>query len=46
MSLKALPVKIPEEIYDRLASLAQKMHRTKTFYASEALINYLEDLDA
>lgn len=45
MSLKALPVKIPEEMYDRLASLAHKTHRTKTFYVREALMNYLEDLE-
>jgi RHH-type rel operon transcriptional repressor/antitoxin RelB len=45
MSLKALPVKIPEEIYDRLAALASKTHRTKTFYVREALMSYLEDLE-
>lgn len=45
MSLKALPVKVPEEIYNRLANLANKTHRTKTFYVREALLNYLEDLE-
>jgi RHH-type rel operon transcriptional repressor/antitoxin RelB len=45
MSLKALPVKIPEEIYNRLASLANKTHRTKTFYVREALMHYLEDVE-
>lgn len=45
MSLKALPVKVPEEIYDRLSVLAQKTHRTKTYYVREALLNYLEDLE-
>lgn len=45
MSLKALPVKVPEEIYNRLASLASKTHRTKTFYVREAILSYLEDLE-
>jgi RHH-type rel operon transcriptional repressor/antitoxin RelB len=45
LSLKALPVKVPEEIYNRLANLAKKTHRTKTFYVREALVNYLEDLE-
>jgi len=44
-NLKALPVKIPEEIYNKLTALANKTHRTKTFYVREALINYLEDLE-
>lgn len=45
MSLKALPVKVPEEIYNRLASLASRTHRTKTFYVREAILAYLEDLE-
>lgn len=45
MALKALPVKIPEEIYNRLSILASKTHRTKTFYVREALLSYLEDLE-
>lgn len=45
MSLKALPIKVPEEIYNRLANLASKTHRTKTFYVREAILNYLEDLE-
>ena len=45
MTLKTLPVKVPEEIYNRLARLASKTHRTKTFYVREALISYLEDLE-
>ncbi|MCD6040099.1 MAG: anti-toxin [Gammaproteobacteria bacterium] len=45
MVLKALPVKIPEEIYNRLSTLANKTHRTKTFYVREALLSYLEDLE-
>ncbi len=45
MTLKALPVKVPEEIYNRLTKLANKTHRTKTFYVREALLNYLEDLE-
>jgi len=45
MSLKALPIKVPEEMYNRLDRLANKTHRTKTFYVREALMNYLEDLE-
>lgn len=45
MTLKALPVKVPEEIYNRLNNLAHMTHRTKTFYVREALNNYLEDLE-
>jgi RHH-type rel operon transcriptional repressor/antitoxin RelB len=45
MSLKALPVKVPEEMYNRLDRLAARTHRTKTFYVREALMNYLEDLE-
>lgn len=45
MTLKALPVKIPAEMYERLSALATKTHRTKTFYVREALMNYLEDLE-
>ena len=45
MALKALPVKIPEEMYNRLSALAHKTHRTKTFYVREAIMSYLEDLE-
>lgn len=45
MALKSLPIKVPEEMYNRLATLADKTHRTKTFYVREALMNYLEDLE-
>lgn len=45
MTLKALPLKVPEEMYNRLATLALKTHRTKSFYIREALNSYLEDLE-
>lgn len=45
MTLKALPIKVPIEIYNRLEILAHKTHRTKTFYVREAINNYLEDLE-
>ncbi|HSW69173.1 MAG TPA: hypothetical protein VLI69_03305 [Gammaproteobacteria bacterium] len=45
MSLKALPVKVPEDLYNRLTILANKTHRTRTFYVLEALNSYLEDLE-
>jgi RHH-type rel operon transcriptional repressor/antitoxin RelB len=45
MTLKALPIKVSEEIYNRLDRLAHMTHRTKTFYVREALNSYLEDLE-
>lgn len=45
MALKALPIKIPEEMYNRISALATKTHRTKTFYVREAINYYLEDME-
>jgi RHH-type rel operon transcriptional repressor/antitoxin RelB len=45
MGLRALPIKVSDELYDRLSNLANKTHRTKTFYVREALEHYLEDLE-
>lgn len=40
-----LAVRLPPEIEKRLAALAKRTGRTKTFYAREAILNYLEDLE-
>jgi RHH-type rel operon transcriptional repressor/antitoxin RelB len=40
-----LAVKLPEDIEARLASLAKKTGRTKTFYVREAVLEHLEDLE-
>ena len=41
---KCLPSDCPE-IEERLEELAKKTGRTKTFYAREAILEYLEDLE-
>ena len=40
-----LAIRLPDEIEKRLETLAKKTGRTKTFYAREAILNYLEDLE-
>ena len=40
-----LAIRLPAEIEQRLADMAKKTGRTKTFYAREAILNYLEDLE-
>lgn len=40
-----LAIRLPEEIEARLASLAEATGRTKTFYAREAILAHLEDLE-
>lgn len=36
---------LPEDIEQRLERLAESTGRTKTWYAREAIVSYLEDLD-
>jgi RHH-type rel operon transcriptional repressor/antitoxin RelB len=36
---------LPKDIEDRLTALAEQTGRSKSFYAREALIEYLEDLE-
>jgi RHH-type transcriptional regulator, rel operon repressor / antitoxin RelB len=43
--LVMLAIRLPKELEDRLADMAKKTGRTKTFYAKEAIMNYLEDLE-
>ena len=40
-----LAIKFDNEIEERLQLLANKTHRTKTFYVREAVLAYLEDLE-
>jgi len=40
-----LTVRLPEEIEHRLVNLAKKTGRTKSFYAREAILKYLDDLE-
>jgi RHH-type rel operon transcriptional repressor/antitoxin RelB len=40
-----LAIRLPESIEKRLSDLASKTGRSKTFYAKEAILNYLEDME-
>lgn len=40
-----LAIRLPEDIETRLACLARDTGRTKTFYAREAIIAQIEDLE-
>ncbi|EBI7664401.1 TraY domain-containing protein [Salmonella enterica] len=40
-----LAIRLSEDIEARLESLAKQTGRTKTFYAREAILTYLEDLE-
>ena len=40
-----LAIRLPDEIESRLAKLASQTGRTKTFYAKEAILTHLEDLE-
>jgi RHH-type transcriptional regulator, rel operon repressor / antitoxin RelB len=40
-----LAIRLPQAIEDRLERLARKTGRTKTFYAREAILRHLEDLE-
>lgn len=40
-----LAVRIPPDLETRLQRLAEKTGRTKTYYAREALLRYIEDLE-
>ncbi len=40
-----LAIRLPEDVERRLAVLAKRTGRTKTFYAREAIIEHLEDLE-
>jgi len=40
-----LAIRLPEEIEARLDTLAKRTGRSKTFYAREAILQHLEDLE-
>ncbi len=40
-----LAIRLPEDIEDRLTALADKTGRTKTFYAKEAILEHLADME-
>ena len=40
-----LAIRLPSDVEKRLAALAAKTGRTKTFYAREAILEYLDDLE-
>jgi len=40
-----LAIRLSSDIQERLTTLAKKTGRTKTFYAREAILKHLEDLE-
>jgi RHH-type rel operon transcriptional repressor/antitoxin RelB len=40
-----LAIRLPEDIEARLTALAAKTGRTKTFYAKEAILEHIDDLE-
>jgi len=40
-----LTIRLPEEIEARLTTLAARTGRTKTFYAKEAILQHLDDME-
>ena len=40
-----LAIRLPAEVESRLDALAKATGRTKTFYAREAILEYLDDLE-
>lgn len=40
-----LSIRLPSDIENRLNALATRTGRSKTFYATEAIIEHLEDLE-
>jgi len=40
-----LAIRLPPEIEERLEKLAKQTGRTKTFYAREAILEHIEDLE-
>ena len=40
-----LAIRLPQSIEDRLERLAKKTGRTKTFYAREAILRHIEDIE-
>jgi RHH-type transcriptional regulator, rel operon repressor / antitoxin RelB len=40
-----LAIRLPKDIEARLAALAAKTGRTKTFYAREAILKHMDDME-
>jgi RHH-type rel operon transcriptional repressor/antitoxin RelB len=40
-----LAIRLPQSIEERLEKLARRTGRTKTYYAREAILEYLDDLE-
>ncbi len=40
-----LAIRLPEDVEKRLDALARRTGRTKTFYAREAIMEHLDDLE-
>lgn len=40
-----LAIRLPKDVEDRLDNLAKQTGRTKTFYAREAIMEHLDDLE-
>lgn len=40
-----LALRLPDELEARLDALAKKTGRTKSFYAREAIVEYIDDLE-
>lgn len=40
-----LAIRLPEDIENRLKALADKTGRTKTFYAKEAIMEHLDEME-
>jgi RHH-type rel operon transcriptional repressor/antitoxin RelB len=40
-----LAIRLPADVENRLETLAKATGRTKTFYAREAILEYLDDLE-
>jgi len=40
-----LAVRLPQEVENRLAALAAKTGRTKTYYARKAILELIEDME-
>jgi len=40
-----IAIRLPEEIDQRLTALAKRTGRTKTFYARQAILKHIEDME-
>ena len=43
--MKQMSVRLPDEMYERLRSLADRTGRSATYYLREAVVEHLEDLE-